>query len=89
MADLDSRSKRASSIAIMLSFVAAPVLPDGTIDQGDRQHVAFSYSGILATVADTELYPTRAGALGGVRAVLDRRGGSRTAPSRSGGVRVG
>jgi len=29
----------------------APVLPDGTIAQGDRQHIAFSYSGILATEA--------------------------------------
>lgn len=48
MADLDTRSKRASSVQILLPFVLAPVLPDGTIDQGDRQHTAHSYSGIAA-----------------------------------------
>ena len=47
MANLDTRSKRASSVALF-GFVMAPPLPDGTLDQGDRQHVAFSYSGILA-----------------------------------------
>lgn len=47
MANLDSRSKRASSVALF-GLISAPVLPDGTLDQGDRQHVAFSYSGILA-----------------------------------------
>jgi hypothetical protein len=51
---LDSRSKRASSVGILLPFVLAPVLPDGTIDQGDRQHIALSYSGINAA-AQTEL----------------------------------
>ncbi len=58
MANLDTRSKRASSVAWGLSFVAAPVLPDGTLDQGDRQHVAFTYSGIAAgaLVAPTDVY---------------------------------
>ena len=51
MANLDSRSKRASSVSILLAFVLAPVLPDGTIGQGDRQHIAWSYSGILAIEA--------------------------------------
>ncbi len=45
---LDTRSKRASSVGVLLPFVLAPVLPDGTIDQGDRQHIVCSYSGILA-----------------------------------------
>jgi hypothetical protein len=49
---VDSRSKRASSVSIMLPFVLAPVLPDGTIAQADRQHIAFSYSGILASAAE-------------------------------------
>lgn len=49
MANLDTRSKRASSVGILLPFLFAPVLPDGTIDQGDRQHIAYSYSGIAAT----------------------------------------
>lgn len=48
MANLDTRSKRASSVNVLLSFIAAPVLPDGTLGQGDRQHAASLYSGILA-----------------------------------------
>ena len=44
---IDSRSKRASSVALF-GLLLAPVLPDGTIGQGDRQHIAFMYSGILA-----------------------------------------
>ena len=51
MADLDTRSKRASSVQIMAPWMLAPVLPDGSIAQGDRQHTAWSYSGILATAA--------------------------------------
>ena len=46
---LDTRSKRASSVGILLAFVLAPPLPDGTLGQGDRQHIAATYSGILAT----------------------------------------
>ncbi len=46
MADLDTRSKRASSVGIVSASTLSLVLPDGTIDQGDRQHIAFSYSGI-------------------------------------------
>lgn len=49
MANLDTRSKRASSVGIALSFVLAPPLPDGTISLGDRQHIAISYSGIAPT----------------------------------------
>lgn len=50
---VDNRSKRASSVGILLPFVLAPPLPDGTIAQADRQHIAWSYSGILATAAAT------------------------------------
>lgn len=49
---LDSRSKRASSVGIGLLWLLAPPLPDGTIGQGDRQHIAISYSGILAGELD-------------------------------------
>ena len=49
MANLDTRSKRASSVGIMLVSVLSPVLPDGTIGDGDRQHTAWSYSGIAAS----------------------------------------
>ena len=48
MADLDSVSKRASSVQILIPSTLAPVIPDATIDQGDRQHIAFTYSGVLA-----------------------------------------
>ena len=48
MADLDTRSKRASSVGILLTPILAPPLPDGAFDQGDRQHIAWSYSGIAA-----------------------------------------
>lgn len=45
---MNTRSKRASSVQMLMPFVIAPPPPDGTIDQGDRQHIAWSYSGILA-----------------------------------------
>ena len=48
MADLDTRSKRASSVNVLKPYAADLILPDGTIDQGDRQHSAWAYSGILA-----------------------------------------
>ncbi len=51
MANLDSRSKRASSVQMLVPAILTPVLPDGTINQGDRQHTAHMYSGILAGAA--------------------------------------
>lgn len=56
MADLDTRSKRASSVGLLLAFVLAPPLPDATLDQGDRQHIARSYSGVLAAAPVTLQY---------------------------------
>lgn len=53
MANLDSRSKRASSVGLLTPPILSLVKPDGTLSQGDRQHTAFSYSGILATAAAT------------------------------------
>lgn len=75
MANLDTRSKRASSVGIALSFVLAPPLPDGTIGQGDRQHIAVSYSGILAGVTETDVQETRLVRSGGTR--LRVSGGTR------------
>jgi len=45
---MDTRSKRASSVNILIPTMLALVLPDGTISQTDRQHTAWSYSGIAA-----------------------------------------
>ena len=54
MADLDNTSKRRSSVQVMMPFSIAPPSPTlvlGDIDQADRQHIAWSYSGILAAGA--------------------------------------
>jgi hypothetical protein len=48
MADLDTASKRTSSVGLLLGWLLAPPIPDGTLGAGDRQHVAWSYSGIAA-----------------------------------------
>lgn len=45
---LDSRNKRASSVGMLLGCLLAPPEPTGTIDQGTRQHIAWTYRGILA-----------------------------------------
>jgi hypothetical protein len=52
---LNTASKRASSVGLLSSFILAPPLPDGVIDQGDRQHIIGSYSGILAVEAEVTL----------------------------------
>ena len=45
---VDTASKRGSAICMLCPWRAIPPIPDGTIDQGDRQHAAWMYSGILA-----------------------------------------
>jgi hypothetical protein len=51
MANLDTASKRTSSIGLLLVFLLTPPIPDGTLAAGDRQHIGLSYSGILASGA--------------------------------------
>ena len=54
MADLDTASKRRSGAQLLkpfFSFPPEPTLVVGDIDQGDRQHFALLYSGILAAGA--------------------------------------
>lgn len=46
---MDTRNKRASALGIALAFRLALPAPDATIDQADRQDVAYSYAGISAT----------------------------------------
>lgn len=48
---VNTRSKRASSVQVLMPFILAPVLPDGAISAADRQHIAWMYSGILAGAA--------------------------------------
>lgn len=48
---MDTASKRSSALRAGRSWVLAFPVPDGTISQGDRQHVALAYSGILAESA--------------------------------------
>ena len=59
MANLDTTSKRRSSVGLMLVAIVAPPLPDGAIGQGDRQHIAVSYSGIAAAAPAVEEAPRR------------------------------
>lgn len=47
---VDTRSKRASVLGIGLAAALTLPLPDGTVGQADRQHVAFCYPGITAAV---------------------------------------
>ncbi len=45
---LDTREKRDSAVALTLPWRNRYPLPDGLIDQGDRQHISLIYAGILA-----------------------------------------
>lgn len=48
---MNTPSKRASAIGIGLALRLVLPVRDGTIDQADRQHTAYSYAGILASSA--------------------------------------
>jgi hypothetical protein len=50
---MDTRTKRASALAVRLPWMISLGLPlaDGAIDQGDRQATVQMYSGILASGA--------------------------------------
>lgn len=45
---VDTRDKRASAIGVAQYYLVQGPLPDGTLNAGDRQHVAMSYRGIAA-----------------------------------------
>lgn len=55
MANLDTASKRASSVALLIRSTLALPFPDGVLSQGDRQHGARTYSGILASAMTVPL----------------------------------
>ena len=47
---IDTANKRRSVLANTLPFLVVLPEDDGSMDQGDRQHVAFLYRGILVGV---------------------------------------
>ena len=48
---IDTERKRKSAATVATIWNAPSVVPDGTIAQADRQHIGWSYSGILAQAA--------------------------------------
>ena len=50
---IDSREKKTSLLGYGLPFRVSLPYPDGTLDQGDRQHLIGLYAGILASSADS------------------------------------
>lgn len=56
---IDTLSKRVSACVM---FTPTPsIIPDGTLDQGDRQHAVFIYSGISANAPVPYVSPNRTG----------------------------
>lgn len=54
---VDTANKRSSAINVSSPWRSRLPFPDGTIDQGDRQHVAYMYSGIAAGVLVQNIVP--------------------------------
>jgi hypothetical protein len=54
---IDTRSKRASAVGFLAPWAIPAVEPDGSLDQGDRQHSAWTYSGILAGIPSAYIDP--------------------------------
>ncbi len=48
---VDTKNKRYSAIHVGCPWRSSLPIPDGTVDQGDRQHVAGFYRGVLAAAA--------------------------------------
>ena len=51
---VDSPQKRLASLTFGQAYMPA-LVPDGTIDSGDRQAIAFSYNGITADAPSAEV----------------------------------
>lgn len=51
MPNLDDKPKRFSGVHVSLPFGRFLIDADGSMDQGDRQHLPYYYSGILAGAA--------------------------------------
>jgi len=48
---VDTRDKRSSALLVSLPWRGLLPLPDGALNQGDRQHVGLMYRGIPAAAA--------------------------------------
>ena len=58
---VDSKNKRASALTTgALAFLLVAPDPDGAFSQADRQHIAYSYRGILAEESSAVASPFRA-----------------------------
>lgn len=55
---VDTAAKRMSLVGYGMPFRLALPAPDGTLDQGDRQHLAGLYCGILAGAAVVVVTPS-------------------------------
>lgn len=55
---MDTANKRMSAINVGSPWRGLLPIPDGVISQGDRQHAALMYAGILATAVVAATIPT-------------------------------
>ena len=53
---VDTRDKRASAIGLIPWLLQGPT-PDAAFSQADRQQIAFTYRGILATAPTSYTFP--------------------------------
>lgn len=74
---MDTANKRASAVNVRCPWRGILPFPDSSIDQGDRQTVAFMYAGILATAPAVPPATLTARLSGGVVGSGSIRGGTR------------
>ena len=51
---IDTAQKRASALGVGSPYVIN-IIPDGALDQGDRQTICSAYKGVLAVIAVTQV----------------------------------
>lgn len=78
---MNTASKRASAIGIGLAIRLVLPVPDASVDQPDRQHVAYSYAGISAVpLAVLDICTTTTASLMPVRTTASLMPARTTAP---------
>ena len=55
---MDSRDKRASAVLVALPWRGVLPVPDGSLNQGDRQQAGTMYRGIAASSAEIPVPPS-------------------------------